>query len=151
MPRLSPPEALAVEVMAKLVAEGAQKRTVRGDLFLDGGPHPETDEQGFGMVVPEQPNSRTAFADSKRAGSKYADPGLPNQVETRCNRQKLRTCLANGRGRAACMAEAIDFANACNCSSSGTSNAVSRSLSRNLARNAAVLGGRRSEEHTSEL
>src|ERR1035438_3295049 len=44
MPRLAPPEALAVEVMAKLVAEGAQKRTVRGDLFLDGGPHPETDE-----------------------------------------------------------------------------------------------------------
>jgi hypothetical protein len=53
------------------------------------------------MVVPEQLNSRTAFADSKRAGSKYSDPGLPNQVETRCNRQKLRTCLANGRGRAA--------------------------------------------------
>ena len=51
------------------------------------------------MVVPEQFNSRTAFADSKRAGSKYSDPGLSNQVETRCNRQKLRTCLANGRGR----------------------------------------------------
>lgn len=44
MPRLAPPETLAVEVMAKLVAEGAQERTVRGDLFLDGGPHPETDE-----------------------------------------------------------------------------------------------------------
>src|ERR1022692_3845877 len=44
MPGLAPPETLAVEVMAKLVAEGAQKRTVRGDLFLDGGPHPETDE-----------------------------------------------------------------------------------------------------------
>ena len=44
MPRLAPPKTLAVEVMAKLVAEGAQKRTVRGDLFLDGGPHPETDE-----------------------------------------------------------------------------------------------------------
>src|SRR5208283_1357512 len=41
MPRLAPPETLAVEVMAQLVAEGAQKRTVRGDLFLDGGPHPE--------------------------------------------------------------------------------------------------------------
>ena len=37
---------------------------------------------------------------------------------------------------------AIDFADACNRSSSGTSNAVSRSLSRNFARNAAVLGGR---------
>src|SRR5664280_2093214 len=34
----------ACEVMAELVAESAQKRTVRGDLFLDGGPHPETDE-----------------------------------------------------------------------------------------------------------
>ena len=44
MPRLTPREALAIEVMAELVAESAQKRTVRGDLFLDGGPHPETDE-----------------------------------------------------------------------------------------------------------
>ena len=26
------------------------------------------------MVVPEQFNSRTAFADSKRAGCKYSDP-----------------------------------------------------------------------------
>ena len=66
------------------------------------------------MVVAEQLNSRTAFADSKRAGSKYSDPGLPNQVEARCNRQKLRTCLANGRGGAALHGEAIDFANACN-------------------------------------
>jgi hypothetical protein len=38
------------------------------------------------MVVPEQFNSRTAFADSKRAGCKYSDPGLPNLVEIRCNR-----------------------------------------------------------------
>ena len=40
------------------------------------------------------------------------------------------------------MAEAIEFADACNRSSSGTSNVLSRSLSRNLARIAAVLGGR---------
>ena len=44
MPRLAPPETLAVEVMAKLVAEGAEERAERGDLFPDGGPHPETDE-----------------------------------------------------------------------------------------------------------
>ncbi len=44
MPRLAPPEALAVEVMAKLVAKGAEERAERGDLFPDGGPHPETDE-----------------------------------------------------------------------------------------------------------
>ena len=101
MPRLSPPEALAVEVMAELVAEGAEERAERGYLFPDGGPHPETDEHRFGMVVPEQFNSRTAFADSKRAGCKYSDPGLPNLVESRCDRQKLRRCLANGRGRSA--------------------------------------------------
>jgi hypothetical protein len=40
------------------------------------------------------------------------------------------------------MAEAMEFADACNRSSAGTSSAVSRSLSRNLARNGAVLGGR---------
>ena len=53
------------------------------------------------MVVPEQFNSRTAFADSKRASCKYSDPGLPNLVEIRCNRKKLRTCPAHGRGSAA--------------------------------------------------
>ena len=44
MPRLAPPETLAVEVMAKLVAESAEERAVRGDLFPNGGPHPETHE-----------------------------------------------------------------------------------------------------------
>jgi hypothetical protein len=44
MPRLAKPEALAIEVMAELVAECAEERAERGDLFPDGGPHPETDE-----------------------------------------------------------------------------------------------------------
>jgi len=82
MPRLAKPEALAVEVMAKLVAEGAEERAERGDLFTDGGPHPETDEHRFGIVVPEQLDRRTAFADSKRAGRKHPDPWLTNCVET---------------------------------------------------------------------
>ena len=86
MPRLVKPEALAVEVMAKLVAEGAEERAERGDLFPDGGPHPETDEHRSGIVVPEQLDRRTAFADSKRAGRKHSDRGLANQVETRRNR-----------------------------------------------------------------
>ena len=38
------------------------------------------------MVVPEQFNSRTTFADSKRAGSKHSDRGTTNLVEIRCNR-----------------------------------------------------------------
>ncbi|MGA3054031.1 MAG: hypothetical protein ABSD63_07470 [Candidatus Korobacteraceae bacterium] len=78
MPRLAKPEALAVKVMAKLIAEGTEQRAERGDLFPDGDPHPETDEHRFGIVVPEQLNRRTAFADSKRAGSKYSDRGLAN-------------------------------------------------------------------------
>ena len=44
MPRLAPPETLAVEVMAELMTKGAEERTEGGDLFPDGGPHPETDE-----------------------------------------------------------------------------------------------------------
>lgn len=95
MPRLPKPETLAVEVMAKLVAESAEERAERGDLFPDGGPHPETDEHRFWIVVPEQLDRRTAFAHSKRAGSKYSDHGPTNLVEIRCNRKKLRTCLAN--------------------------------------------------------
>jgi hypothetical protein len=86
MPRLAPPEPLAAEVMAELMTESAEERAVGGDLFPDGGPHPETDEHRFGMVVPKQFDRRTALANSKRAGRKYSDPGRANLVETRCNR-----------------------------------------------------------------
>jgi hypothetical protein len=44
MPRLAPPETLAVEVMAELMTESAEERAEGGDLFPDSGPHPETDE-----------------------------------------------------------------------------------------------------------
>ena len=37
-------ETLAVEVMAELMTKGAEERAEGGDLFPDGGPHPETDE-----------------------------------------------------------------------------------------------------------
>jgi len=77
VPRLGKPEELAVEMMAKLVAKGAEERAKRGDLFPDGGPHPETDEHVFGMVVPEQLDRRTAFADSKRAGTLACVPSGP--------------------------------------------------------------------------
>ena len=44
MPRPAPPETLAVEVMAELVTKSAEECAEGGDLFPDGGPHPETDE-----------------------------------------------------------------------------------------------------------
>src|SRR5664279_79338 len=44
MPRLAPAETLAVEVMAELMTKGAEERAEGGNLFSDGGPHPETDE-----------------------------------------------------------------------------------------------------------
>jgi len=86
MPRLTPPEALAVEVMAELMAESAEERAERGNLSPNCGPHPEADERRFWIVVPEQFYGRTAIADSQRAGSKYPDPWRANQVETRCSR-----------------------------------------------------------------
>jgi len=86
MPRLTPPETLAVEVMAELMTKGAEERAERGHLFPDGGSHPETDEQGFGIVVPEQFHGRTALTYANRAGCKYSDRRLMNQVETRRNR-----------------------------------------------------------------
>lgn len=82
MPRLAPPETLTVEVMAELMTKGAEERAEGGDLFPDGGPHPETDEHRFGMVVPEQFNSRTALANSQRAGCKHSDPWGANLAET---------------------------------------------------------------------
>ena len=101
VPRFGKTEALAVEMMAKLVANSAEEGAEWGDLFPDGGPHPETDEHGFGTVVAEQLNGRASLTNSKRAGCKHSDPWLTDFVEAGCKRQKLRTCLANGRGAAA--------------------------------------------------
>ena len=71
VPRFRKTEALAVEMMAKLVAEGAKERSERGDLFPDGGPHPETDEHSFGTIVAEQLNGRATLTNSKRPGCKH--------------------------------------------------------------------------------
>ena len=51
VPRITKPEQVVVEVMAELMAQGAQECSVRCDFFLDGGSHPKPDEQGLGVVV----------------------------------------------------------------------------------------------------
>src|SRR3974390_1340844 len=82
MPGLREPETLAVKVMAKLVAEGTEQRSERGNLFPDSRPQPETDEHRSRIVVPEQLD-RAALADSKRAGRKHSDRWLAHAVESR--------------------------------------------------------------------
>jgi len=85
VPRLGKTETLAVEMMAILVAEGAEERAVRCNLLTDGGPHPEPDEHRFRTVVAEQLNGRASLTNSKRAGGKHSDPRRANCVEAGCN------------------------------------------------------------------
>ena len=78
MPRLFETEVLAVQVMAELVAKSAEERTERSHLLPDGRPHPEADEHGFGIVVPEQ----------QRAGSQYSYRWLADFIEAGGKREK---------------------------------------------------------------
>ena len=74
MRRVAKPEALRVEVVAELVAEGAQKRAERSDLLADRRPHPDADQRLFRSVVPKKLGGPAALADSP-GGPQGRGPG----------------------------------------------------------------------------
>lgn len=53
VPRIRIAEPLIIEVMTKLVAKRAEKRSVGGDLLTDSRPHPDADDMRFGMIIAE--------------------------------------------------------------------------------------------------
>src|SRR5436853_4865867 len=54
VPGIAELEAVEVEMMAELVAEGAEEGAEAGDVFADGGTHPDTNEIVAGLVVAEE-------------------------------------------------------------------------------------------------
>jgi len=80
VPRIRKSELPEIEVVAELVAEGAQERPERRDLLPHRRPHPYSDQHGLGIVVAEK-LAGPVFTDSQRSGCEHADAAYRRSVE----------------------------------------------------------------------
>jgi hypothetical protein len=88
VPRVGKPEFLKIEMVTEFMAKRAQERAEGRNLFTHGRPHPDSDQHGFGRVVPEEFGG-PAFAYSQWSGGKHADSASGDFVELSCGIQKL--------------------------------------------------------------
>src|ERR1700730_105050 len=89
--RVAKPEPRVVEVVAELVAEGAQERAKRSDLFADGGAHPHPDYFGSRVVVPEKFARPASFTDADWAGREHPKCWILHLAEIRGGSEELGT------------------------------------------------------------
>lgn len=54
VPGIAESELQEVQMMAELMAQGAQERSKRCDVFPNRCPHPDTDLHGIGVIVAEK-------------------------------------------------------------------------------------------------
>jgi hypothetical protein len=97
MVRVRPPEPLKVKMVAKLVAEGAEKRSEGSDLFENGGSHPDPNHVSFRSVIPEEFRSPATFTDAERPGGEDANFRRRDAVESGSDVQELSTALLDKR------------------------------------------------------
>jgi hypothetical protein len=83
MPRVRKSKPLKIEMVAEFVAEGAEERSERGDLFPNRRARPYTDHHSFGSVVSKKLCNRV-FPHSQWSGCKHSDTLLWDAVELRC-------------------------------------------------------------------
>ena len=81
VPRVPIPKLLVVEVVAKLVAEGAEECSVGGNPLAHGRPHPDSDNFGLGMIVSKELGGPTALPTADRPGREDPDWSACNFVE----------------------------------------------------------------------
>src|SRR6266478_5901711 len=110
MPRVHKAELLEIEMMAELVAEGAQERTERRDFLPHRRSHPYPDNHGFVGVVPEKLGA-PPLADSERPCCKHADATSRDFVEPRCGIQKFCAGTADIGARPILHRGLYDFCN----------------------------------------
>lgn len=79
---------LEIQMMAKLMAQGAQECSEGGDFLADGRSHPDADQDRIRVVVAEELDRRTS-PDTKRPGGEHADRASPHPVKIRGNGEKL--------------------------------------------------------------
>src|SRR5712692_8282527 len=101
VPRIRESESLEVEVVAELVAQGAQKCSKGRNLLPHRRPHPQADQHGLGTIVAEK-FCRPVFAHSKRSGCKHANAAVWDFIEPRCRIQKFGAGAADISTRPGC-------------------------------------------------
>ena len=96
VPGITKSKPVEVEMVAELVAEGAQKGSKRGDLFANGRSHPDPDEHCRWVVVPKK-LGRGALPDAQRSGGQQPDGACADLVKVGGRCEKLRGRPANFR------------------------------------------------------
>jgi hypothetical protein len=96
VPGIAEPKPVDVEMVAELVAEGAQKGSKRGDLLANGRSHPDADEHRRGVVVPKKLD-RGVLPDAQGSGGKHPDSARLDLVKIGGRGEKLRGRAANVR------------------------------------------------------
>jgi hypothetical protein len=101
VPGVAEAEALDIEVMAELVAEGTEEGDEGSDIFADGAFHPHADQRAAGVVVAEE-LCGGVFADAQRPGGQHADGAAGHAVEVSGGGQELVAGAENAGGGALC-------------------------------------------------
>ena len=96
VPGIAKSKALEVEMVAELVAEGAQKGSKRSDLLANGRSHPHPDDHRRWVVVPKELR-RGVLPDAQGSGGQHPDVACPDLVKIRGRGEKLRGRPANVR------------------------------------------------------
>ena len=87
VPGIEECEAMKVEMMAELVAKGAEKSAERGDVLANGGAHPDPDQHDVRVIVAEK-LGRRVFANAKGPGGEDTNVATRNLVEIRSSVDK---------------------------------------------------------------
>jgi len=88
VPGIAESVAVDVQVVAKLVAQRAEKRAEGSYLFADSGPLPNADHQRTGVVVAKKLGGRV-FSNAQRPGSEHPYAAFGDAVKTGSGSQKF--------------------------------------------------------------
>ena len=99
VPGIAELKAVKVEVMAELVAQSAEEGAIAGDVFADGGAHPDADEIVAGLVVAEELGGGI-FANTEGASGENLDAATRDAIEVGGGREKGVAGAANIGGGA---------------------------------------------------
>ena len=98
--RLAETKFLAVEMMAKLMAKGAQKRAKRGHLFTHSRAGPDTDTGIAKGVIPEKLSLPSTFAHAEGTRRQSADFGRVDAVKGCGQAEEFGACSRDLRAGA---------------------------------------------------
>lgn len=90
-------ESLAIEVMAKFVAERAQEGAGRSDLLSYGSSGPDANRSGRGPIIAKKLQAPTALSHADRPRRQRLHPGLRHAIKFRRDRHEFSASLLDRR------------------------------------------------------